>query len=120
MIFDWTVQTLIPLFLLAAGAVLLPVLFYRLHGPRLAPLAINLLVSALCLVALGTAIFTGFYLWGGADLTRRPAGAAAHLIGLGLSAAVVWLPILVLTGISLGIRSEARMAKLREMEEAGR
>ena len=119
MTLDWTIQTLIPLLVLSAGAVLLPMLFYRLHGPQLAPLALNLLVSALCLVLLGTAIFTVLYLWGGADLARRPGSAAAHLLGLGLSAGIVWLPVLLLTGISLGIRSEARLAKIREAREAG-
>lgn len=118
MTLDWTLQTLVPLALLAAGAVVFPMLFYRRHGPQLRSLALNLLTSAAILVLLGTAIFAVLYVCEGADLSRQPSAALAHLFTLGLSAALVWLPILLLTGISLGIRSEARLAKIREAQEA--
>jgi|GEM_PF-5253584 len=120
MTLDWALQTLIPLALLSAGAVILPMLFYRRHGPDLRSLALNLVASAAILIAFGTAIFAVLYLWAGADLSRRPAAAAGHLLRLGLSAALIWLPVLLLTGISLGIRSEARLAKIRESQEASR
>jgi hypothetical protein len=54
------------------------------------------------------------------DLTRRPIEAAVHFLRLGLSSAIVWLPVLLLTGLALGQRSEARLSKLREAREAAR
>lgn len=117
---DWTFGTLLPLALLAAGGALVPLALYRLHGPRLLPLALNLLASALLLVIAGSAVFAVLYAAEGADLARRPVAAALHFLRLGLSSSLVWLPILLLTGIALGQRSEARLARLREAREAGR
>jgi hypothetical protein len=117
---DWSLGTLLPLGLLAAGGALVPIALYRLHGPRLAPLALNLAVSALILIIAGAAIFATLYAAEGVDLTRRPGAAAVHFLNLGLSSAIVWLPVLLLTGLALGQRSEARLSKLREAEEAAR
>lgn len=116
---DWTLGTILPLVLLAAGGVALPLGFYRLHGPRLAPLAVNLAVSACLLILAGAVTFAVLYAAEGVDLTRRPGAAALHFLRLGLSSALVWLPVLLLTGLALGQRSEARLARLREAEEAG-
>ena len=117
---DWTLGTLLPLALLAAGGALVPVALYRLHGPRLAALAVNLAVSALLLILAGAATFAALYAAEGVDLARRPGAAALHFIRLGLSSALVWLPVLLLTGLALGQRSEARLAKQREAREAAR
>jgi hypothetical protein len=120
MSFDWSLGTLLPLALLAAGGALVPTALYRLHGPRLAPLALNLAASAFILILAGAAIFAALYAARGVDVARRPAAAAMHFLDLGLSSALVWLPVLLLTGLALGQRSEARLSKLREAEEAGR
>ena len=48
-----------------------------------------------------------------ADLLRR-------LLGLGLSSSIVWLPVLLLTGLGLAQRTEARLSKERELKEAAR
>jgi hypothetical protein len=117
---DWSLGTLLPLALLAAGGALVPLALYRLHGPRLVPLALNLLASACILVLAGSAVFAALYAAEGVDLARRPGAAALHFLRLGLSSALVWLPLLLLTGIALGQRSEARLSKLREMQEAAR
>jgi len=117
---DWSLGTLSLLALLAAGGALLPVALYRLHGPRLAPLALNLAASALLLVFAGAATFAALYAAQGVDLARRPGAAALHFLRLGLSSALVWLPVLLLTGLALGQRSESRLAKLREAQEAAR
>jgi hypothetical protein len=117
---DWTLGTLLPLALLAAGGALVPLALYRLHGPRLAPLAINLAVSSLLLILAGAAFFAALYAAEGVDLTRRPGAAALHFLRLGLSSAIVWLPVLLLTGLALGQRSEARLARAREAREAAR
>ncbi len=117
---DWSLGTLLPLALLAAGGALVPLAVYRLHGPRLAPLALNLAASALLLIITGAAIFAALYAAEGVDLARRPGAAAVHFLRLGLSSALVWLPVLLLTGLALGQRSEARLSKLREAQEAAR
>ena len=117
---EWTFQTILPLVLLAAGGAAVPVALYRFHGPGLRALALNLLASALILVAAGGAVFAVLYALEGADLARRPLAAVLHFLNLGLSSALVWLPVLLLTGLALGQRSEARLAKLREAEEARR
>jgi hypothetical protein len=97
-----------------------PLAFYRLHGPTLRALAVNLLLSAVVLILAGGAVFAVLYALQGADLARRPLGALLHFLSLGLSSAIVWLPVLLLTGLVLGQRSEERLAKLREEEEAQR
>ncbi len=117
---DWTIETVIPLALLGGAGAVVPLLLYRLHGPSLGALAVNLLASAVLLFLGGTLVFGALYLIEGADLSRRPGAAALHLARLGASAALVWLPILLLTGLVLGTRSEARLSKLREAEEARR
>jgi hypothetical protein len=117
---DWTLGTLLPLALLAAGGAAVPLALYRLHGPRLPALALNLAVSAGLLVLAGAAVFAALYAAEGVDLARRPGAAALHFLGLGLSSSLVWLPVLLLTGLALGQRSEARLARLREMQEAAR
>ena len=116
----WTIETVIPLALLGAGGALVPLLIYRFHGPTLGALVLNLLASAMLLFVGGTLVFGVLYVIEGADLSRRPGAAVLHLARLGASAALVWLPILLLTGLVLGTRSEARMGKLREAEEARR
>jgi hypothetical protein len=116
--FDWTLGTLLPLALLAAGGALVPLALYRLHGPRLLPLALNLAVSTGLLVLAGAAIFAALYAAEGVDLARHPGQAALHFLGLGLSSALVWLPVLLLTGLVLGQRSEARLARLARLREA--
>jgi hypothetical protein len=117
---DWSLGTLLPLALLAAGGVLVPLALYRLHGPGLVPLALNLLASACLLILAGSVVFAALYVADGVDLARRPAAAALHFLRLGLSSALVWLPLLLLTGIALGQRSESRQSKLREAQEAAR
>ena len=74
--------------------------------------------SALILILAGAAIFAALYAAEGVDLARRPGAAAVHFLRLGLSSAIVWLPVLLLTGLALGQRSEARLSKLREAQEA--
>jgi len=120
MTLDWSLGTILPLVLLAAGGALVPVALYRLHGPGLLPLALNLLASALLLVLAGGAVFAVLYAVEGADLARHQAAAVLHFLRLGVSSSLVWLPVLLLTGIALGQRSEARLAKLREAREAGK
>lgn len=118
--FDWTLGTLLPLALLAAGGAFVPVALYRFHGPRLASLAANLVISAFILILVGALTFAALYAAEGVDLARRPGAATLHFLRLGLSSAIVWLPVLLLTGLALGQRSEARLAKLREAREAAR
>jgi ABC-type siderophore export system fused ATPase/permease subunit len=115
---DWTLGTILPLLLLAGAGAAVPVALYRLHGPALRALALNLLASAMLLILAGGAVFVVLYALQGADLSRRPLAALLHFLRLGLSSAIVWLPVLLLTGIALGQRSEARLAKLREEAEA--
>lgn len=117
---DWTLGTILPLALLAAGGAVVPLALYRLHGPRLRALALNLLASAVILILVGGGAFAVLYTLQGADISRRPLAALLHFLRLGLSSAIVWLPVLLLTGIALGQRSEARLAKQREEEEAER
>jgi hypothetical protein len=120
MALDWTLGTILPLVLLGAGGAAVPLGFYGLHGPGLRALALNLLLSAMVLVLAGGGVFAALYAAEGVDLARRPLAALRHFLQLGVSAAIVWLPVLLLTGIALGQRSEARLARQREAEEAGR
>jgi hypothetical protein len=115
---DWTIGTVFPAICLAAAGALVPMALYQLHGPSLRALAVNLLASALILVFSGGLLFVLLYAGAGADLTRSPVAAGLHFLGLGLSAALFWLPILILTGLALGQRSEARLSKDREAREA--
>ncbi len=116
--FDWIIATGIPVAAMGAMAVLLPVALVRLHRPSLALLALDLLIAAIVLILAGSALFAALYAAEGVDLSRRGAEAALHFLRLGLSASIVWLPLLLLTGIALGQRTEARLSRLREAIEA--
>lgn len=118
--FDWTLQTVVPAVALALAGAALPLLLVRRHGPSLKALAADLVISAILLVLLGGGLFAALYADQGVDLARRPVGAAIHLLGLGVSASLVWLPVLLLTGLALGQRTEAQLSKLREAREARR
>ena len=117
MTLGWTIETLWQMALLAGLAVAVPLLLYRFHGPSLLSLAVNLLVSALVLVALAAGLFGLLYAQQGLPVEGQ---VTAHVLRLGLSSSIVWLPVLLLVGLRLGTLSEARAAKAREASEAAR
>lgn len=115
MTLEWTLETLIQLAALGGLGFGVPVALYRLHGPSLGALAVNLVASVLIVFVAATALFGWLYLRQGVPADTATLG---HVARLGLSSAIVWLPILLLTGLALGQRSEARLSKLRERREA--
>lgn len=115
MTLDLSLQTLWQAALLAALGALVPLALYRLHGVSLTALAVNLFASALALTAFGAVLFGALYLRQGVPLSPALAG---HFLTLGLSGAIVWGPVLLLTGLGLAQRSETRAARAREVREA--
>ncbi|MEM9974385.1 MAG: hypothetical protein AAF771_09410 [Pseudomonadota bacterium] len=106
---DWAQQTLPPLILMGTLAVILPRFFMRYVGLSLAALAQWLVITAGLLVVVGAALFALVYLRAGLDLAAlagRPLAAAWHFVGLGFSTALIWLPLLLLTGLQLAMRVE--------------
>ena len=67
---------------------------------------------------VGSALFAALYVAEGVDLSRRTGDAIGHFLRLGLSTSIVWLPLLLLTGLALGQRTEARLSRQREAKEA--
>lgn len=107
---NWTVETLIPVVLLATLAGALPWALLRNFPRSQRSLALALAGSSLVLCVAGGVLFAGLYLLGGLPteaLTDAPLSNALYFLRLGLSSAIVWLPILLLSGFALAQRIEA-------------
>lgn len=115
MTLDWTLETLLQIAGLGALGVFVPILIYGLHGPGFRALALNLAASVGIVYALSALLFAALYLRQGVPLTSEAFG---RFLGLGAQAAIVWLPVLLLTGLGLGQRSAARQSRERERREA--
>ncbi len=105
----WAQETLPPLILMGALAVILPRIFMRFVGLSLTALAQWLVITAGMLVVIGAGVFAVIYLREGLDadaLAGRPLAAAWHFVRLGFSTALIWLPLLLLTGLQLAMRIE--------------
>lgn len=115
MTLDWTLETLLQIAGLGVLGALVPVVGYAFHGPGFRALAVNLVLSALVVYALAVALFAALYLGQGVPLSGA---AVARFLVLGAQSAIVWLPVLLLTGLGLGQRSAARQSREREAREA--
>ena len=108
---DWTLQTVLPIAALAGAAAVLPWAFHRFMEDTIRALWIAITASTGALTVMGAAIFAVLYTENGLSfgaMQADPLGAAGHFLSLGLRASLVWLPVLALSGISLGQRIEAR------------
>ncbi|MDU8943523.1 hypothetical protein [Ovoidimarina sediminis] len=108
---DWTVSTVIPILTLGLAGGVLPVMLARRFPDTLHGLAQALTLSAAGLVLLGAVLFVAIYSDAGIGLSAlaaRPGDSLRHFLALGLKAALVWAPILVLVGIGLAQGVERR------------
>lgn len=97
--------------MLALAGAVVPILMARLFEDTLHGLAQALAASCVVLVLAGALLFVAVYAEAGLDVRRlaeRPAESLRLFLWQGLRAAIVWVPILLLTAISLGRGVEAR------------
>lgn len=92
---------LVPAFLLAVAGFVVPRLLARLLPEGVSALFLNAFVSTLLLVVIAGAVFFGLYLWQGADpemlLQSGWVANIAFFGRLGLAAAIIWAPIMLLS-----------------------
>jgi hypothetical protein len=108
---SWTLETLVPLALLALLGAALPWLIAR-HLPDTGRgLLIALALSVAGLIGISAALFAGLYVARGVPaevLADRPGGALTHFLRLAGGSALVWGPVMALSALGLGQRMEAR------------
>lgn len=117
MTLDWTIETLWQIALLGGLAILIPFAFYKLHPPRQRWLVANLLVSAALVYVVAVLLF--MYLYSREGVVVLPAPRLSSFAILAGKSTLIWLPVLLLTGLGLGQKVEARKSKIRESQEAG-
>ncbi|MEO1152398.1 MAG: hypothetical protein AAFX59_00805 [Pseudomonadota bacterium] len=102
------VETALPILCLAALGWLVPWAIQRMMPDRLPALALSLVAATGVLSVIGAGLFAWLYVQQGLAPAALGTGAAvAHFFGLGLRGAIVWGPVLLLTGLSLGRGIEA-------------
>lgn len=103
-----TLSTILPILVLGALGFAVPVVVMRFMPDTLRGLAVGVMLSVVLLTLFGSALFVWLYAEGvGLGVILDPAGLV-HFWGLGVRAALVWLPILALTALGLGQGIERR------------
>ena len=91
----------LPALVLAILAFAVPRLLARVLPEGVGPLLLNAFLSTVLLFALSAGFFFCLYLWQGVSVTRiMEPGLASSVVffgKLGLSAAIIWLPIMILS-----------------------
>lgn len=92
---------ILPAFILACIAFAVPRLLARVLPEGVMPLLLNAFLSTVLLFVLSALLFVGLYMWQGAPSARFAGqGAAANITffgRLGLAAAIIWAPIMLLS-----------------------
>lgn len=115
---NFGLETALPIVILGALGWLVPWALQRMMPDRLAALALTLVASAGVLSVIGGAVFAALYVRQGlAPETVGTSAAAVYFFGLGLRGALVWGPILLLTGLGLGRGIEARRGRAMAARE---
>lgn len=107
--FGWS--TALPLLCLALAGAGVPIMLARLFEDTHHGLMQALALSCVVLVILGAVLFVAVYAEAGLDialLAEHPVDSLRLFLWQGLRATIVWVPILLLTAISLGRGVEAR------------
>jgi hypothetical protein len=94
-----------------ALAVILPVLVARRFQDTQGGLSVALLIAALMLMAVATALVAWMYLVQNADTTilrDAPLAATLYFLSIGAKTSILWAPIVLLTGFSLAQGIERR------------
>lgn len=110
-VMDWTISTLVPIVTLALAGGVLPIFLSGRFPDTLNGLAKALALAAAALIVLGAILFAALYSDAGisfATLAERPVDSVRHFLGLGLKAALIWGPILLLVGFGLAQGVERR------------
>ena len=110
----WFLEVALPTFAFGALSALLPIALMRWAEDTQAALLRVLALSAVLLVVIGGVVFALIYARDGLSLsllTTDPVGALRHFTWLGLQSSLVWLPVLLITGLGLAQGIEARRGR---------
>ena len=119
---DWTIATVVPMLTLALAGGFLPGMLAGRFPDTLHGLAQALALSAAILILFGAVLFLALYSDAGLSidtLAERPLDSLRHFLGLGLKAALVWGPILVLVGFGLAQGVERRKGERLAARDPG-
>lgn len=110
----FALETGLPVAVLAILAWVLPRWFARRFTDTLRGVGMALLTSSGVLILVSAALFLGLYLAGGLDPTviaESPLAAARYFLWLGVRPAIIWVPLLMLAGLTLGQEVEDRRGR---------
>lgn len=106
------VNTGLPLLILAVLALVLPRLFASRATRSQRSVSVSILISSICLLICGAAVFAGVYGYRGAGvgaaLGEAPFVTALFFLRLSAMAALLWGPVLALVWFGLAQGVEAR------------
>ncbi len=119
MTLSFSLQTLIPLTILAGLGWFVPWAIQRRMRDSLADLGWTLLISVILLTLIGAGIFAVLYWLGGAP-DDAIAASLPRFIGLGASSALAWGPILILTALGLAQGIERRKGEAMAARDVDR
>ena len=108
---EFAVATILPIVALGVAGALVPIAAMRLMPDTLIGLSLAAVLSVILLTVGGAILFAFIYGGSGVAVANRLGGAFSvplHFVGLGLRAALVWAPVLLLTLIALGQGIERR------------
>ncbi len=108
---EFATATIVPILILGAAGALVPIGAMRLMPDTLTGLSLAALLSVILLTIGGAILFIILYGNPGVAVTRQTgvqSSVHVHFSGLGLRAALVWGPVLLLTLIGLGQGIERR------------
>lgn len=111
-------ETTLPILCLGVLGWCVPWGVQRMMPDSLVALLLSLIASAGVLSVMGGALFAWLYVQQGLAPEALGTGEGlAHFFGLGLRGAIVWGPVLLLTGLSLGRGIEARRGRAMAARE---
>ena len=104
---NWALETALPIAILAFLGWFVPWAIQRRMRDTLTDLGWTLAISVVILTAVGAALFAFLYWLEGVpdEVLRR---GLLRYLSLGASAALAWLPVLLITGLSLAMGIEKR------------
>jgi hypothetical protein len=108
---SFSAEVILPLALLMGLAIVLPQWLARRMVDSMPSIALNMAVTALILLLFGAATFLALYAAKSTGLLGQmmasPLLALGHFLKLGLMPAILWLPVLIINGLTLAQKVDA-------------
>ena len=112
---SFTLATIVPICLLGIVAVLIPRALFARMPRTLTAVGLNMLISSVALIVVGAFLFSILYALQGQGIAMaiaaQPMAFLIEFLTLGLSAAIIWGPILLIDVFGLAQKTEVSNQK---------